>query len=427
MTLAKLPFSIIDIENFEFDPNIEWACASNDIKRILIFDTETTGLLPFNKTLSVDNVPRLVQLAFVILETQDDINFKVVFKYDQIITPTYRDIPRSSSDIHGITTQIAIEQGIELNDALAVFLNAAKDATSIVAHNMDFDFYIMQFEYIRCVTNGENLLSNVFKTKQLLCTKLLSMLHCKLQSNNARYAHTWKWPQLQELHMQCFGANFDDAHNALIDVTATLNCTVSMIKSNHIILAQQNEYMSIIAIDTASLNYEYLDASIYDNTKFAKILRFAIITVDKQLKVLRKSYIYIDGVTSIHESATALHGIDMHHYNSQFKFSIDAAVKLISAMLTLTTRCITYQQNFTNKHVQSLFAQAKTTLPLPLNITNIVGFRHVFANNMEYNTQLHQLHNILFADQIDVTCEYSTVLAIYNLLHYAKQNNLVTI
>lgn len=37
-------------------------------------------------------------------------------------------------------------------------------------------------------------------------------------------AYGYKWPKLSELHYKLFRTNFDEAHNAAVDITATAKC-----------------------------------------------------------------------------------------------------------------------------------------------------------------------------------------------------------
>jgi hypothetical protein len=42
----------------------------------------------------------------------------------------------------------------------------------------------------------------------------------------------YKWPSLQELHFKIFGENFEDAHDASIDVSITFKCFIELLKKN---------------------------------------------------------------------------------------------------------------------------------------------------------------------------------------------------
>ncbi len=40
----------------------------------------------------------------------------------------------------------------------------------------------------------------------------------------------YKWPKLSELHYKLFGTGFDEAHNAAVDITATVKCFWELIR-----------------------------------------------------------------------------------------------------------------------------------------------------------------------------------------------------
>jgi DNA polymerase III epsilon subunit-like protein len=183
----------------------------------LFFDTETTGL-PKNWNASVNdfgNWPRLVQLAWVFY-----IDGNLIESKDYIIKPEGFKIPEDSSKIHGITHEIAEKQGALLKIVLNDFASNITKADYLVAHNMSFDQMIMGAEFLR---NG---LPNHFDVKKTICTKEASTNFCAIPSNNS--FKKFKWPKLSELHIKLFGHDFDDSHNALVDVTATAKCFFEM-------------------------------------------------------------------------------------------------------------------------------------------------------------------------------------------------------
>ncbi len=85
----------------------------------LIFDTETTGL-PKNYKAPVsdsENWPRMVQIAWQ-LHSNDG---KLITAKNHIIKPDGYDIPIGISKIHGITTERAERDGIDLRAVLEEF------------------------------------------------------------------------------------------------------------------------------------------------------------------------------------------------------------------------------------------------------------------------------------------------------------------
>ncbi len=174
----------------------------------LFFDTETTGLpRNYNAPASdLENWSRLVQLAFVVA----DENGNIFQKENFIIKPSGFEIPREASNIHGITTEIANEKGLILKDVMSSFYKIIKKCDCVVAHNISFDEKIVDAELIRCKF-GE-----IVCTKERVCTMRSSTEFCQLPN--------MKWPKLQELHEKLFGCKFEEAHNALADVEATVKC-----------------------------------------------------------------------------------------------------------------------------------------------------------------------------------------------------------
>ena len=78
----------------------------------LIFDTETTGL-PRNWNAPItdtDNWPRCVQIAWQLHDKWG----KLIIAKDYLVKPEGYDIPYDAEKIHGISTDLAFEQGVEL-------------------------------------------------------------------------------------------------------------------------------------------------------------------------------------------------------------------------------------------------------------------------------------------------------------------------
>ncbi len=113
----------------------------------LIFDTETTGLpkrwdAPITDT---DNWPRCIQIAW---QLHDDMG-KLISNEDYLIKPEGFNIPYDAEKVHGISTELATEQGLPLADVLVKFNAAIAQAKFIVGQNIKFDLNIMGCEFHR--------------------------------------------------------------------------------------------------------------------------------------------------------------------------------------------------------------------------------------------------------------------------------------
>ncbi len=177
----------------------------------LFFDTETTGL-PRNwkaPLSDLDNWPRMVQIAWIVFnENGDKIDSK-----NYIIKPENYIIPTESSDIHGITTERALSEGDDLTYVLAVFSDYINRADKLVAHNMSFDEKIVGAEFLR-----KNIKNKLF-SKERICTMMSSKEFCAIPGS-----YGLKWPTLSELHKKLFEKDFENAHDAYSDITATADC-----------------------------------------------------------------------------------------------------------------------------------------------------------------------------------------------------------
>ena len=68
---------------------------------------------------------------------------------DYLVKPRGFNIPYDAERIHGISTELAAEQGIRFDEILAKFNEALSKAKFIVGQNVGFDVNIMGCEFHR--------------------------------------------------------------------------------------------------------------------------------------------------------------------------------------------------------------------------------------------------------------------------------------
>ncbi len=189
----------------------------------LIFDTETTGLPKnFNAPVSdTDNWPRCIQIAWQLHDAEGH----CIEHQDYLVRPDGFNIPFDSEKIHGISTELATEQGISLKEVLAKFHEILQRTTFVVGQNVGFDVNIMGAEFYR--ESHTNLLQElpVLDT----CTEATATL-CQIPGGRGG---KFKLPSLTELHEFLFGEPFAEAHNATADVEATSRCFLELIRRGH--------------------------------------------------------------------------------------------------------------------------------------------------------------------------------------------------
>lgn len=177
----------------------------------LFFDTETTGLpLDWRAPLQdLDNWPRMVQAAWILHDGAGN----EILSRNYIVRPDGFIIPEGAARLHGITTEIAIKEGVSLHAVLEEFGDAAGQAEIMVGHNIGFDEKIVGAEFLR------NRMRNHLDGKNKICTMMGSAEYCGIVNQ-----YGYKWPKLSELHSQLFGFGFDEAHNAAVDIKMTAKC-----------------------------------------------------------------------------------------------------------------------------------------------------------------------------------------------------------
>lgn len=112
---------------------------------ICIFDTETTGLPAFKLPSDDPSQPHIVDICALLYTPQGDL----VDSFEAMIRPDGWEIPNEVAVIHGITTEIALEQGIPEAEAIEGFMSIWRQAGLRVAHNVSFDDRILRIALMR--------------------------------------------------------------------------------------------------------------------------------------------------------------------------------------------------------------------------------------------------------------------------------------
>ena len=190
----------------------------------LIFDTETTGLpkrwdAPLSDS---ENWPRCIQIAWQIHDAKGE----VIAHEDYLIRPDGFTIPFDSEQVHGISTALAEEQGIPLEEVLEKFHTALNQVDYVVGHNVSFDRNIMGAEYLRSGLTDALAGKAVIDT----CTEETASL-CQLPGGRGG---KFKLPTLSELYHFLFQESFEEAHNATADVEATSRAFLELLRQDQL-------------------------------------------------------------------------------------------------------------------------------------------------------------------------------------------------
>lgn len=185
------------------------------IDDVLFFDTETTGIpeRSWNWDTDFEQYPHVVQMAWLHgckVETH-------------IIRPDGWEIPQETVDVHGITTEYALEHGEPFASVVDMFIQDCHDAGLICGHNIHFDTSIIKANILRELGReyyDANDVENALYKGKRIDTMRPTMKWVDARMANGRL----KFPNLSELYSRCFPGESFPAHDALEDVKAVAKC-----------------------------------------------------------------------------------------------------------------------------------------------------------------------------------------------------------
>lgn len=192
--------------------------------KLLVFDTETTGL-PLSRepaSKGPNNWPHLVSISWSVLDT--DTNVELTHK-SYIVYPDGWEIPSESTAIHGITTEEALNYGTKLIDVMRAFVQEPCDAW--IAHNLEFDIGVI----INAVLWDLRIQFPKIPQRKY-CSMLLSKSICKLPG---KFKGNYKSPKLKELYFYTFGKYPEEKnlHNSSYDVKILTEIVKSCLPLRH--------------------------------------------------------------------------------------------------------------------------------------------------------------------------------------------------
>ena len=224
--------------------------------KILVFDTETTGLPERNSSIyDTHKWPHILQLSYILFDM--DSNVLITHKNDYVAISSTVEISEESTKIHNISRETCNRLGKHIRQVLNEFNICLQKADLIVGHNISFDKRMI---FVEC---HRNKIPQYFThydcgnkiQKPEYCTMKKSVELCKLpyktklpeiqpmdfgpmdvdpgviepppdetKITKIRY----KYPTLHELYFTLFNLTPQNLHNAMVDILITLRCYVKI-------------------------------------------------------------------------------------------------------------------------------------------------------------------------------------------------------
>lgn len=244
--------------------------------RILIFDVETTGLIPkktetntiginTNETKTnetnnneattnevlVDKNPYITQFSFILFNTLTktiERKYNYYIKIDPNIV-----IDSKITELTGIDQNICQTKGVDIIHVLDKFHDAYMLSDTIIAHNYEFDRNMIEIEINRnknIIMDYHPSIVNIFnkeyeKTHNIesFCTMKFGTNICNIMKESKTGKLYKKFPTLLELHEFLFNEKPTQLHNSLMDIIVCLRCYLKM---RHILFINNENFAKMI-------------------------------------------------------------------------------------------------------------------------------------------------------------------------------------
>jgi DNA polymerase-3 subunit epsilon len=208
--------------------------------RVLVFDTETTGL-PKSKIINPDMLnlwPHIVQFSYVIYDTT--LNYISESKDSIVKLKDGITIPEDSIKIHGVTNESSQKNGTNIEFILNEFFYHLRNVDLLVGHNISFDINMIKVELLRFIYEpNSNISENESKAykfnlhfltnyKNIYCTLNESINLCNIKAIDKFGKEYIKFPKLLELHQKLFESTPNNLHNSFNDILVTLICFMKL-------------------------------------------------------------------------------------------------------------------------------------------------------------------------------------------------------
>lgn len=199
--------------------------------KIFVFDTETTWFIN-KKDTNLEAQPKIIQFAGI-LGNLENWEWKEEKRVNILINPKI-PIPFDSSKVHHIY-DVDVKNAPFIEDKIEEFLSYINDSDVIVWHNIEYDEEMIKIELKRLNIDYK------YRPKQVICTMKTTVDFCSIKWNWERF----KYPKLWELHKKLFDEYFIWAHDAIIDVEATVKCFVELVKKWVLEIEKKEEILTL--------------------------------------------------------------------------------------------------------------------------------------------------------------------------------------
>lgn len=173
--------------------------------KIVVFDTETTGLPDKNLPELHNDQPWVLQLGVVVLE-----GWEITERLNTIVLPAADALFHAEAvALHGITPEVAVAQGKPTFDVLKTFRHMCRGADIVACYNIKFDRRIM-------LTTAMRTDADEFTADPLWAEGTYE--HCIMLQTQQHFGGGRM--KLNQAYRRVFGRPLQNAHDAFADTIA---------------------------------------------------------------------------------------------------------------------------------------------------------------------------------------------------------------
>lgn len=209
--------------------------------RVLVFDTETSGLIP-KKYETINDCPYILQLGCILVNTDGSKKVDKIESINEIINAPLEKLDDRVTEITGLTIE-RIKNGVDIVPILIKLKEMMEQCDVLVAHNLEFDLKMIKLEFER-----NKIELNI--SKACYCTMKKSTHLCKIEKENS-FGKYLKWPTLEELHKHLFpDFKVNNLHDAYVDTLLCLrcylmlNCKLDMFSCDTVLMSEISRMIS---------------------------------------------------------------------------------------------------------------------------------------------------------------------------------------
>ncbi len=177
----------------------------------LFLDVKATGVPKYLNYPLTDilNWPRIFKLSWKFYNS-DAVE---ISSHNCIIKPVGFEIPKEISNIHSITNQTAINNGLDLKTVLMELQSLINKSIYLIGHDLNCDEKILGAEFLR-----NNFLNFIPLKGRISIMDSITRLH------NRNGNHLYKSPSISELNKELFGPSSEKIHSNESDIETITKC-----------------------------------------------------------------------------------------------------------------------------------------------------------------------------------------------------------